>query len=103
MLRDLRINRIFEGSSEIMQLLIAREAVDQHLQSPASSSKVTGTQAKANAAVQAGRFYTRWLPQLTVGDGSEPALLRRVRIARLSPKVRRTLLPQARPLHVLRA
>lgn len=71
--RDMRINRIFEGSTEVMHLLIAREAVDQHLQvagdilEPDAELKV-----KAKAAVGAGKFYAKWFPSLVVGEGHRP-------------------------------
>jgi alkylation response protein AidB-like acyl-CoA dehydrogenase len=73
MMRDMRINRIFEGSTEIMHLLIAREAVDQHLEVAGELLEGDGDlKAKARSAVEAGKFYSRWLPQLTVGKGQRP-------------------------------
>jgi alkylation response protein AidB-like acyl-CoA dehydrogenase len=73
LMRDMRVNRIFEGSSEIMHLLIAREAVDQHLQAAGDLLTPGGdVKAKADAALKAGRFYSKWLPQLAVGEGQNP-------------------------------
>jgi alkylation response protein AidB-like acyl-CoA dehydrogenase len=73
MLRDMRINRIFEGSTEIMHLLIAREAVDQHL---AVAGNIIEPDVpigdKAKTAVKAGGFYAKWLPKLAVGQGTTP-------------------------------
>ena len=73
MLRDLRINRIFEGSTEIMHLFIAREAVDAHL-SAAGEVIEPGLPAgrRARAAAKAGGFYAKWLPTLVTGEGQRP-------------------------------
>jgi alkylation response protein AidB-like acyl-CoA dehydrogenase len=73
LLRDLRINRVFEGSTEIMHLLIAREAVDAHLSVAGDIIDPTaGMGAKARAGAKATGFYGRWLPTLAVGRGQIP-------------------------------
>ena len=64
MFRDARINLIFEGSSEIMRLILAREALDPHLKIAGDVLNSRAPMAKRlKAAVKAGLHYAWWYPK----------------------------------------
>jgi hypothetical protein len=88
-LRDCRINMIFEGSSEIMRLFIAREALDSHLKiaAPIINTQLPASE-RIKSAVEAARFYAGWYPRQWVevfsgagSNGFHPTLARHMRIA----------------------
>jgi alkylation response protein AidB-like acyl-CoA dehydrogenase len=70
-LRDCRINLIFEGSSEIMRLFIAREALDPHLK---VGGAIFNTQlpmaTRVKSMFSSGSFYTRWYPKQWLGGSA---------------------------------
>ena len=97
--RDARINTIFEGSSEIMRLFIAREALDPHLKVGAEAVNASlPMKQRVRAALRAAKFYSVWLPVKYVPRSVEgaknlhPALRKEmINVEHLSRKLARRL------------
>ena len=99
MLRDSRVNLIFEGSSEIMHLFIAREALDFHLQHIGALFKPgVSLGGKIMAFLKMMKTYALWYPKLWIPVlsakkfGMDTRLNRHMRkVEQLSKKMSRTL------------
>ncbi|MCA9009939.1 MAG: acyl-CoA dehydrogenase family protein [Planctomycetaceae bacterium] len=98
-LRDSRVNLIFEGSSEIMHLFIAREALDFHLQHiGALFAPGLSLGGKITALLKMIKVYAAWYPKLWIPVlssarfGMADPLNRHMKsVAQLAKKMARTL------------
>ena len=72
-LRDSRVARIFEGSTEIMHLIMAREALDTHfsLAMPIIKPKPGQKESKAALIMKAAKFYLTWYPKQWMPAGGD--------------------------------
>jgi hypothetical protein len=72
-MRDFRINLIFEGTSEVMRLFIAREAVDHHFKTAfALVDKGSTKKEKVSALGRVMKFYPLWYAARWFGRGDLP-------------------------------
>jgi hypothetical protein len=103
-MRDTRVNRILEGSTEIMHLFLAREALDPHFNNAGALILGGTAAAKKQAFLRCAAFYPVWYLKLWFGaffsffrpySGFESELAHHLRwIDRHSKKLARTLFHQ---------
>ena len=68
-MRDCRVNTILEGSSEIMRLFLAREAMDSHLKKAADLlNPKASLKEKTASLLKMASFYSTWYPKQLVGS-----------------------------------
>lgn len=73
-MRDLRVGRIFEGSTEVMHLIIAREAMDTHFSRVMPllmPNKFKSDKSKGQLVMEAIKFYASWYPKMWLPSGQD--------------------------------
>jgi hypothetical protein len=96
MMRDCRINRIIEGTTEIMHLFLAREALDPHMQVAAEIMlKHVPMGKRIRAGLKMANFYSKWYPQQWINSSIFPSY------SEFGPKLSRHMNYVERTAHTL--